>query len=107
MKKFLAVFAAVLLMVSLALPALAENDRVIQVSGSGVVSLAADTATLQIGVNTRKESVKVACGEARRASFVGADDVLVGGSGVGDVGAKIFQKRVGNAGKKVRSVFNQ
>lgn len=60
MKKFLAVFAAVLLMVSLVLPALAENDRVIQVSGSGVVSLAADTATLQIGVNTRKESVKEA-----------------------------------------------
>ncbi len=60
MKKFSAVFAAVLLMVSLALPALAENDRVIQVSGSGVVSLAADTATLQIGVNTRKESVKEA-----------------------------------------------
>lgn len=60
MKKFLAVFAAVLLMVSLALPALAENDRVIQVSGSGVVSLAADTASLQIGVNTRKESVKEA-----------------------------------------------
>lgn len=60
MKKFLAVFAAVLLMVSFALPALAENDRVIQVSGSGVVSLAADTATLQIGVNTRKESVKEA-----------------------------------------------
>ena len=60
MKKFLAVFAAVLLMVSLALPALAENDRVIRVSGSGVVSLAADTASLQIGVNTRKESVKEA-----------------------------------------------
>ena len=60
MKKFLAVFAAVLLMVSLALPALAENDRVVQVGGSGVVSLAADTASLQIGVNTRKESVKEA-----------------------------------------------
>ena len=61
MKKFLAVFAAVLLMVSLALPALAESEgRVIQVSGSGVVSLAADTASLQIGVNTRKESVKEA-----------------------------------------------
>ena len=60
MKKFLAVFAAVLLIVSLAVPALAENGRVIQVSGSGVVSLAADTASLQIGVNTRKESVKEA-----------------------------------------------
>ena len=58
MKKFLAVFAAVLLMVSLAVPALAENGRVIQVSGSGVVSLAADTASIQIGVETRSDNVK-------------------------------------------------
>ena len=58
MKKILAVFAAVLLMVSLALPALAENGRVIQVSGSGVVSLAADTASIQIGVVTRSDNVK-------------------------------------------------
>ena len=58
MKKSLAVFAAVLLMVSLAVPALAENGRVIQVSGSGVVSLAADTASIQIGVVTRSDNVK-------------------------------------------------
>ena len=58
MKKFLAVFAAVLLMVSLAVPALAENGRVIQVSGSGVVFLAADTASIQIGVETRSDNVK-------------------------------------------------
>ena len=58
MKKLTAVFAAVLLMVSLAVPALAENGRVIQVSGSGVVSLAADTASVQIGVETRSDNVK-------------------------------------------------
>ena len=60
MKKLMAVFAAVLLTVFLAAPALADGDRVIQVSGSGVVSLAADTASIQIGVNTRKETVKEA-----------------------------------------------
>ena len=58
MKKVLAVLAAVLWMVSLAVPALAENGRVIQVSGSGVVSLAADTASIQIGVVTRSDNVK-------------------------------------------------
>ena len=58
MKKVTAIFASVLLMVSLALPALAESGRVIQVSGSGVVSLAADTASIQIGVETRSDNVK-------------------------------------------------
>ena len=61
MKKFFAVFAAVMLMVFIAAPALAENeDRVIKVSGSAAVSLAADTASIQIGVNTRKDTVKEA-----------------------------------------------
>ncbi|MBR3742185.1 MAG: SIMPL domain-containing protein [Clostridia bacterium] len=58
MKKVIAVFAAIVLMVFLALPVLAENERVIQVSGSGVVSLAADTASIQIGVETRSDNVK-------------------------------------------------
>ncbi len=61
MRKQIAVFMAVMLMAALAAPALAETgDRVIQVSGSAVVSLAADTASIQIGVNTRKETVKEA-----------------------------------------------
>ena len=61
MKRMLTVFAAVLLVVCLAAPALAENgERVIQVSGSAVVSLAADTASIQIGVNTRKDTVREA-----------------------------------------------
>ncbi|MBR0406681.1 MAG: SIMPL domain-containing protein [Clostridia bacterium] len=57
MKKLMAVCLAVLLL-SLSAPALAENEpRLIRVSGSAAVSLAADTATLQIGVNTKKPTV--------------------------------------------------
>lgn len=61
MKRMLTVFTVVLMMVSLAVPGLSENgERLIQVSGSAVVSLAADTASIQIGVNTRKETVREA-----------------------------------------------
>jgi len=38
----------------------AENEAQIRVSGNTTVSLAADTATLQIGVNTKKPSVREA-----------------------------------------------
>lgn len=70
MKKIMTVLAAVLLTVSLAVPALAEGSRVIQVSGSGVVSLAADTASIQIGVQTRSDNVKDA--QQKNASLMAA-----------------------------------
>ncbi len=60
MKKTLAVCLACLLIV-LSVPALAEeNPRLIRVSGNATVALAADTATLQIGVNTKKFTVQEA-----------------------------------------------
>lgn len=60
MKKIIAVCLAALL-IALSLPALAEeNPRLIRVNGNAVVALAADTATLQIGVNTRKSTVQEA-----------------------------------------------
>ncbi len=60
MKKMIAVCLAALL-IALSLPALAEeNPRLIRVSGNAVVALAADTATLQIGVNTKKPTVQEA-----------------------------------------------
>ena len=60
MKKVLAVCLAVLL-IAVSLPALAEdNPCLIRVSGNAVVALAADTATLQIGVNTKKLTVREA-----------------------------------------------
>ena len=65
MKKLLCVFLAALLLCALTLPALAEgdDDHVIRVSGNASVTLAADTATLQIGVTTRKDTVAEAQAE--------------------------------------------
>ncbi len=61
MKRLIAIFVTALLAAALAMPAVAENeDRVIQVKGSAVVSLAADTASIQIGVNIRKDTVREA-----------------------------------------------
>ena len=60
MKKIIAVCLAALLL-SISLTAMAEeNHRLIRVSGNATVALAADTATLQIGVNTRKSTVQEA-----------------------------------------------
>lgn len=81
MKRLIAVFMAALLIVSLAVPVLAENeDRVIQVSGSAVVSLAADTASIQIGVNTRKETVKEA--QKENAALMAAVMNAIKGAGI-------------------------
>lgn len=63
MKKITAVCLIAVLLLALAVPALAEKEsegKVIRVGGNATVSLAADTATLQIGVNTRDESVRKA-----------------------------------------------
>ena len=81
MKRMIPLFAAILLIVSLAVPALAENeDRVIRVSGSAVVSLAADTASIQIGVNTRKETVKEA--QKENAALMAAVMDAIKGAGI-------------------------
>jgi len=71
MKKMMTVLLAAVLMLSLAVSASAEeDDRIIRVSGNATVSLAADTATIQIGVNTRNESVKDA--QAENAALMAA-----------------------------------
>ena len=60
MKKMIALCLVCLLIV-LSVPALAEeNPRLIRVSGNATVALAADTATMQIGVNTKKPTVQEA-----------------------------------------------
>lgn len=65
MKKIISVVLAALLLAAWAVPALAEDAQphVIRVSGNATISLAADTAVLQIGVNTRNESVRQAQSE--------------------------------------------
>ena len=67
MKRFMTVALIALALMTLSVPALAEEaEKTIHVTGNAVVSLAADTATIQIGVNTRKESVREAQAENAR-----------------------------------------
>ncbi len=81
MKRLITFLMAATLLFSFAAPALAENeDRVIQVSGSAVVSLAADTASIQIGVNTRKETVREA--QKDNAALMTAVMEAIKGSGI-------------------------
>lgn len=61
MKKFVLLALSLVLALTLAAPALAEeNGATIRVSGNATVTLAADTAMLQLGVNTRAETVREA-----------------------------------------------
>ena len=81
MKKLFVILIAVLLMASIAIPGLTEEEnRVIRVSGSAVVSLAADTASIQIGVNTRKETVKEA--QKENAALMAAVMEAIKGAGI-------------------------
>ena len=79
MTKIMAVCLAGLLLLFSA-SALAETEpRLICVSGNAVVSLAADTATLQIGVNTKKFTVM----EAQKENAELMNDVLEALHGIG------------------------
>lgn len=60
MKKLLWIVMISLVACVLAMPALADDDRVVKVSGNATISLAADTATIQLGVNTKKQTVALA-----------------------------------------------
>lgn len=66
MKRILICLLTALLLMALSVPALAEEGAVIRVSGNATVTLAADFATLQIGVNTRKASMAEAQEENAR-----------------------------------------
>ena len=112
MKRMIPLFAAILLIVSLAVPALAENeDRAIRVSGSAVVSLAADTASIQIGVNTRKETVKEA--QKENAALMAAVMDAIKGAGIDEKDIMTSQFNVfssyeystGSFGKETRTLY--
>ena len=64
MKKALIMLLCLLAALCLAVPALGEGvSRTISVSGSSNISLAADTATLRIGVSTVRDTVAEAQSE--------------------------------------------
>ena len=75
------ILALALILLSIA-PALAENDAVIRVSGSACVSLPADHATLQIGVNTRSASVAEA--QQENARLIQAVIAAIQQAGIGE-----------------------
>lgn len=60
MKKTLVALLAALLVCALCTPALADDDDIVKVTGNATVTLAADTATLQIGAETKDTSVEAA-----------------------------------------------
>lgn len=70
MKKLFVILLA--LMMLLAVPALAENENTLRVTGSATLSLAADRATVYIGANTTGASVE----EAQEKSIAIMDKVL-------------------------------
>ena len=61
MKKLITIALTFALMLSLALPALAENDvedmSKLVITGNAIISLEADTATLEVGAQTRGKTV--------------------------------------------------
>ena len=85
-KKILTVILAALLLTALAAPALAEDDPTIRVSGNATVSLAADTAVVQVGVNTRKTSVQEA--QSENAALMNA--VIEAIKAVGQAGGYVY-----------------
>lgn len=82
MRKLSAIFAA-LLLCCLVTSAFAEGAQgVIRVSGHAAVSLSADTAVLQIGVNTRKSTVQEA--QAENTNLMNAVILAIREAGVGE-----------------------
>ena len=83
MKRLITILLACLLIVGLSAPALAEDaEKTIHVTGNAVVSLAADTATIQIGVHTRRETVREA--QAENAELMAAVMDALHRSGIED-----------------------
>lgn len=89
MKKFLCMLLASMLCVSV-FPALAE-ENVIRVSGNATVSLPADTATIQIGVITRKATIQEAQQTNQELMHAVMTAILETGVGESDVATSQFE----------------
>jgi len=60
MKRCLVILTVAVLALCSAFPAMAAENGMIRVSGHATVTLSADTAVIQVGVNTRKATVREA-----------------------------------------------
>lgn len=112
MKRMITVLVSLMLLLSLAAPALAEGGSpTVQVSGNATVALAADTAVIQLGVNTRKESVQEAQSEnaalmnavieAIKAAGVAEKDVITSRFNV----FSSYEYRTGPLGQEIRTPY--
>ena len=112
MKKIACLCLSLVLLCALCVPALAE-DREIRVSGNATVTLAADTASLQIGVNTRKDTVQEA--QVENTELINAVIAAIRQLGIGekDIVTSQFNVHSGydysydTAGKEVRTAYYQ
>ncbi len=113
MKKMTACCLALALIACLACSAMAEDAREIHVAGNATVALAADTASLQIGVFTRMESVREA--QTENARLMAAVMEAIHGQGVEDkdiITSQFnvytdYEYGVDGAGREKRTLFYQ
>lgn len=113
MKKIVCAALVLAVMALLAVGACAEEDRVIRVPGNATVSLAADYATLQIGVISRSESVSES--QRENAALMQAVVAAIQQSGIGEKDVTTSQFNVYTTydggydaqGQEVRRVYYQ
>ena len=114
MKKIVCCMMALVMLLALGVSAHAEDEeRIIRVSGSATVSLAADYATLQIGVNTRKDSMAEA--QKENAALIQAVLAAVQQAGIAEKDVVTSQFNVYSGydstydakGQEVRTFFYQ
>lgn len=112
MKRMVIALLSLALLLSLAAPAMAEDPTpVIRVSGNATVSLAADTAVIQVGVNTRKESVQEA--QSENAALMNAVIEALKAIGVADKDIitsqfnvySTYEYHTGSLGQEMRTLF--
>jgi hypothetical protein len=112
MKRLITVLVSLMLLLSLSVPALAEdNSPIVRVSGNATVSLAADTAVVQVGVNTRKESVQEA--QSENAALMNAVIEAIKAAGVADKDIvtsqfnvfSSFDYRMDSEGREIRTMY--
>ena len=104
MKKLIAAALCLMMALTLAAPALAEeNAPVVRVSGNATIALAADTATLQVGVTTRADTV----GEAQAENARLMNAVLETLYGMGLEEKDVITSMFNDTGKEKRTSYYQ
>lgn len=103
MKKLFIALVCAALLLGLTAPALAEGSRTLTVTGSATISLAADVATMQIGVNTQNASVGEAHAQNAEIMQRVIDAILAQGVAREDVITSEFSVYTTDSGSVLRA----